>query len=992
MSITLTRITGQNKVLLTDLSGFVWAFEGNAILSPTGANNIEISYNKMVYLSFDWNDVANPNEGHTFCNRNECIEMLARYYFYQEENVIVGGGGDSVWGLITGNINDQTDLISLISSSTSDIIQNFIVYYSGATTVVGKIYGDIQDCIDYANNFGLPILLLSDTDITDLILYNDLHFFGLNRSVVLSNSDSINFVNNCYFHNLSVSILLYDSSCNLYVDNCIVKNLSFENPSTGFDSKIYIRYSLINCDVFIYESHILTMFACYTDSSQEINIKGGTLISSKLGLNFDVTLDTGIWSNLDDSDNIVQGSTQLFVSSAEKSTWNGKISGTEKGSANGVATLDANSLIPVNQIPPSVIERLVIVANEAARFSLTTATVQNGDTVKQVDTKVMYFVKDDTNLNNANGYEIYNAGTAASVDWGGVTSIPSNVSTFGTSGITNTITTNLTGLLYGNGSTISAQTGTATRLAIFGSNNSLTDSVNLIWDNSNFALGVPIIKAISDGTTAIKINASNGTTNILTVDTTNTRIGFSCTPSYDISFYKETAHTIGIERSTTPSTAGADLTILAGSATSGGTNLKGGNVIISTGISTGNNTSTKIDFLVPTAGTTGTADKVPTSAYSITGSTSIVHNMTGTLNVGGAIACPQYYGASSYWNISGNFTPIWKLSNANINQLQFIGSSSSTDFLLTLDNKLKRIGLLNAYPQYDLSIDGTIARTIGLNRYAGNNTAGNNLTIIAGGANAGGAITSISVTNGGTGYTTGDILTVTTGGTNGKVYVTSVSAGVVVSVVLIQEGENYTTGAGKATSGGTGASCTLNIATVRTAATDKDGGMLYLYPGVSTGTGKSSVRMGRYSRATSTGAVDNTIADALILPSRKHLTDNTAIDLFEITLTTGLFSGGIVNYSIFCTDGTEYQIHTGIMVFGAANKAGTVTCGFDHASAASGLEKDIATGGTITGTFAITAGTNKATVSLNANSSLTPTTLYIEYNVDFFGTGLFVQL
>ena len=85
-------------------------------------------------------------------------------------------------------------------------------------------------------------------------------------------------------------------------------------------------------------------------------------------------------------------------------------------------------VIPITQIPPAAIERLVIVANQAARYALTTATVQNGDTVKDADTTLMYFVKDDTQLSSAAGYEAYTAGGAASVPWTGITGIPTPVS------------------------------------------------------------------------------------------------------------------------------------------------------------------------------------------------------------------------------------------------------------------------------------------------------------------------------------------------------------------------------------------------------------------------------------------------------------------------------------------------------------------------------------------------------------------------------------
>ncbi len=108
-----------------------------------------------------------------------------------------------------------------------------------------------------------------------------------------------------------------------------------------------------------------------------------------------------------------------------------KQSTSEKGAANGYAGLDANSFVPLVNIPPTALERLVIVADQTARFALTTATVQNGDTVKQVDTNVLYFVKDDTNLGNVAGYEVYSAGTASSVAWSGVTGTPTTVAGYG---------------------------------------------------------------------------------------------------------------------------------------------------------------------------------------------------------------------------------------------------------------------------------------------------------------------------------------------------------------------------------------------------------------------------------------------------------------------------------------------------------------------------------------------------------------------------------
>lgn len=87
-------------------------------------------------------------------------------------------------------------------------------------------------------------------------------------------------------------------------------------------------------------------------------------------------------------------------------------------------------LIPIANIPKAALERCMVVANDTERFKLTTAQVQNGDTVKVAETKKMFFVKDDTKLNSEAGYEPYVAGTASvaevaeSVEWDKVKNKP----------------------------------------------------------------------------------------------------------------------------------------------------------------------------------------------------------------------------------------------------------------------------------------------------------------------------------------------------------------------------------------------------------------------------------------------------------------------------------------------------------------------------------------------------------------------------------------
>ena len=81
--------------------------------------------------------------------------------------------------------------------------------------------------------------------------------------------------------------------------------------------------------------------------------------------------------------------------------------------------------IDIDRLPKAALERMVVVADDTARFKLTTATAQVGDTVKVTATNKMYLVKDDSKLNTEDGYEPYTASSASSVPWSGVTGKPS---------------------------------------------------------------------------------------------------------------------------------------------------------------------------------------------------------------------------------------------------------------------------------------------------------------------------------------------------------------------------------------------------------------------------------------------------------------------------------------------------------------------------------------------------------------------------------------
>lgn len=94
-----------------------------------------------------------------------------------------------------------------------------------------------------------------------------------------------------------------------------------------------------------------------------------------------------------------------------------------------LANFDASKItsgtIRMDRLPKAALERLVVVADDTARFALTTATVQSGDTVKVTSTGKMYLIKSESKLNSEDGYEPYTASQASSVPWSGVTGKPS---------------------------------------------------------------------------------------------------------------------------------------------------------------------------------------------------------------------------------------------------------------------------------------------------------------------------------------------------------------------------------------------------------------------------------------------------------------------------------------------------------------------------------------------------------------------------------------
>jgi hypothetical protein len=109
-------------------------------------------------------------------------------------------------------------------------------------------------------------------------------------------------------------------------------------------------------------------------------------------------------------------------------------------------------------------------------------------------------------------------------------------------------------------------------------------------------------------------------------------------PSYNLSFGGNTNQTIGMERRTTDF-GGLALTISSGGAFPGGTNKNGGNLVLSSGISTGTGTA-NIEFKTYTPSTTGSTDNTLSTKMTILGNGNVGIGTTtpsATLAVNGTV-------------------------------------------------------------------------------------------------------------------------------------------------------------------------------------------------------------------------------------------------------------------------------------------------------------------------------------------------------------------
>lgn len=198
--------------------------------------------------------------------------------------------------------------------------------------------------------------------------------------------------------------------------------------------------------------------------------------------------------------------------------------------ANFDASKIASGTISIDRLPKAALERLVVVANDTARFALTTATAQSGDTVKVTSTGKMYLIKDESKLNSEDGYEPYTASQASSVPWSGVTGKPSTFTPPTSSA------TVLGGIKVGY-----TTSGKNYKVQLDSSGNAY---VNVPWTDTNTTYGV----VGADGSTGLVKNGS----------TVTSASGYTACPIVGgIPYYKDTNTTYANMKAATASAAGA---------------------------------------------------------------------------------------------------------------------------------------------------------------------------------------------------------------------------------------------------------------------------------------------------------------------------------------------------------------------------------------------------------------------------------------------------
>jgi hypothetical protein len=169
-------------------------------------------------------------------------------------------------------------------------------------------------------------------------------------------------------------------------------------------------------------------------------------------------------------------------------------------------------------------------------------------------------------------------------------------------------------------------TNTATlRLSAAGNSAYYTDFINKVSSADAFEIqhhGHTILQSTGDGYAGITLGSAGGSLLVSPLNHNSSFVGSvgigTTTPTNILSLSGSASQTFWMERNPTANTAGNSLTVESSGATSGATDKNGGDLILSSGIATGAGSS-NIQFQTAPAGSTGTTDRSPATAMTVTG-------------------------------------------------------------------------------------------------------------------------------------------------------------------------------------------------------------------------------------------------------------------------------------------------------------------------------------------------------------------------------------
>lgn len=243
--------------------------------------------------------------------------------------------------------------------------------------------------------------------------------------------------------------------------------------------------------------------------------------------------------------------------------------------ANFDASKIASGTISIDRLPKAALERLIVVADDTARFALTTATAQSGDTVKVTSTGKMYLIKDESKLSSKDGYEPYTASQASSVPWSGVTGKPSTFTPptssatvlggikvgYTTSGKNYKVQLDSSGNAYvnvpwtDNNTTYNQATADTLGLVKIGYDTSGKNYAVVLDGNGKMYVNVPW----TDTNTTYGVVGANGSTGLVKNGSTVTSASgyIACPIVSGVPYYKDTNTTYANMKAATASAAGA---------------------------------------------------------------------------------------------------------------------------------------------------------------------------------------------------------------------------------------------------------------------------------------------------------------------------------------------------------------------------------------------------------------------------------------------------